>query len=183
MEINSKKRNRRAGQAALETVLIILPLFAVLMAILDFSVAIFVMDTFEYAARMGVRSAVLQSVGSTGHQDDMIRQAVRDNSLGFLSDKTKVPDSQLPINYYKLDTTTNTWVSAGAGANSNAGGNLIKVGVSAFSWAWMLSGSWGCADALKRSGPNACASYSGLSINAASADVLQSCPLAGCPTR
>jgi Flp pilus assembly protein TadG len=183
MEINSKKRSRRAGQAALETVLVILPLFAVLMAVLDFSVAIFVMDTFEYAARMGVRSAVLQSAGSTGHQDDMIRQAVRDNSLGFLSNKTNVPDSQLPINYYKLDTTTNTWVSAGSGTNSNASGNLIKVGVSAFSWAWMLSGSWGCADALKRSGPNACAHYSGLSINAASADVMQSCPLAGCPTR
>jgi Flp pilus assembly protein TadG len=183
MAMNSKKRSRTSGQAVLETVLVILPLFAVLLSILDFSVAIFVMDTFEYAARMGVRSAVLQSTGSTGHQDDMIRQAVRDNSLGFLSNKTIVPDSQLPINYYKLDTTTNTWVSAGSGANSNASGNLIKVGVSAFSWAWMLSGSWGCADALKRSGPNACASYSGLSINAASADVMQSCPLAGCPAR
>src|SRR6202049_4192973 len=151
MATNSRKRSRTSGQARIETVLAILPLFAVLMAVLDFSVAIFVMDTFEYAARMGVRSAVLQSAGTTGHQDDMIRQAIRDNSLGFLGDKTKVPDSQLPINYYRLDTTTNTWVSAGAGVNSNAGGNLIKVGVSAFSWLWMVSGNWGCADALKRS--------------------------------
>jgi Flp pilus assembly protein TadG len=181
--MNSNKRSRRSGQAALETVLVILPLFAVLMAILDFSVAIFVMDTFEYAVRMGVRTAVVQNAGTTGHQDDAIRQAVRDNSLGFLADKTKTPDSQLPINYYKLDTTTNTWVSAGAGANSNAGGNLIKVGVSGFSWLWMVSGAWGCADALHRTGANACASYSGLNINAASADVMQSCPLAGCPAR
>jgi Flp pilus assembly protein TadG len=183
MALNSKKRSRTSGQAGIETVLAILPLFAVLMGILDFSVAIFVMDTFEYAARMGVRTAVLQTAGSTGHQDDAIRQAVRDNSLGFLSSKTTVPDSQLFINYYKLDTTSNTWVSAGSGANSNAGGNLVKVGISGFSWLWMVSGNWGCADALKRTGPNACASYSGLAINAASADVLQSCPLAGCPTR
>jgi Flp pilus assembly protein TadG len=178
MAMNSRKRSR-SGQAALETVLVILPLFAVLMSILDFSVAIFVMDTFEYAARMGVRSAVLQNAGATGHQDDLIRKAVRDNSLGFLSNTSTVPDSMLPINYYKLDTATNTWVSAGTGVNSNAGGNLVKVGVQAFSWLWMLSGSWGCADALK----NGCSSYSGLSINAASADVMQSCPLAGCPAR
>jgi Flp pilus assembly protein TadG len=179
MAINSKKRSRRSGQAALETVLVIIPLFAVLMAILDFSVAIFVMDTFEYAVRMGVRAAVTQNPGTTGHQDDFIRKVVRDNSLGFLSNTSTVPDSKIPINYYKLDTTTNTWVSAGAGANSNAGGNLIKVGVQAFSWAWMLSGNWGCADGVK----NGCASYTGLSINAGSADVMQSCPLAGCPVR
>ena len=148
MQTNSEKRTRQKGQAALETVLVILPLFAVLMSILDFSVAIFVMNTFEYAVRMGVRSAVIQNVGSTGHQDDFIRQKVRDNSLGFLSNTSTVPDSMIPINYYKLDTTTNTWVSAGSGTDSNAGGNLVKVGVSAFSWAWMLPGTWGCADAL-----------------------------------
>ena len=180
MAMNSKKRSRRSGQAAIETVLVILPLFAVLMAILDFSVAIFVMDTFEYAARMGVRAAVLQNAGPTNHQDDYIRKVVRDNSMGFLSNTSTVPDSMIPINYYSLDTKNNIWVSAGTGANSNAGGNLIKVGVSAFSWAWMLSGSWGCASALK---DGSCTSYSGLSINAASADVMQSCPLAGCPAR
>jgi Flp pilus assembly protein TadG len=101
MAINLKKRSRRSGQAALETVLVIIPLFAVLMAILDFSVAIFVMDTFEYAVRMGVRAAVTQNPGTTGHQDDFIRKVVRDNSLGFLSNTSTVPDSMIPINYYK----------------------------------------------------------------------------------
>src|SRR3977135_2209779 len=100
MVIIPKRRHRQKGQAAIETVLVIVPLFMVLLGILDFSVAIFVMDTMEYAARQGVRFAVLQQAGSTGHQDDAIRLAVRNSSLGFLSNTTTIPDSQLTINYY-----------------------------------------------------------------------------------
>src|SRR5436305_13082803 len=99
----SRKRRRQKGQAAIESVLVIVPLFMVLLGILDFSVAIFVMDTMEYAARQGVRFAVLQQAGPTGHQDDAIRQTVRNNSPGFLSNTTDVPDSQLTIKYYALD--------------------------------------------------------------------------------
>ena len=153
----------------METVLVIVPLFMVLLGILDFSVAIFVMDTMEYAARQGVRFAVLQQAGGTGHQDDAIRKAVRDNSLGFLSNTTTVPDSQLTINYYSLDTTSNTWVAA-TGTGSNAGGNLIKVGVSGFSWAWMIP-NWRPGTGGK------------LNISAAAADIMQGCPGGVCPTR
>jgi Flp pilus assembly protein TadG len=169
MDIISKKRRRQKGQAAIETVLVIVPLFMVLLGILDFSVAIFVMDTMEYAARQGVRFAVLQQAGSTGHQDDAIRMAVRNNSLGFLSNTTAVPDSQLTINYYSLDSASDTWVSS-TGAGSNAGGNLVKVGVSGFSWAWMIP-SW-------RPGVNG-----KLSISAAAADIMQTCPGFVCPAR
>jgi Flp pilus assembly protein TadG len=176
MEILSKKRRRQKGQAALETVLVIIPLFAVLLGILDFSVAIFVMDTMEYAARQGVRTAVLQQAGPTGHQDDMIRTAVKNNSLGFL---TSSQDALIHIDYYALNAATNNWVSAGAGAGSNSGGNLVKVSVQGLSWLWMVSGNWGCADGVK----NGCASYSGLSIKAASADIMQGCPGGVCPAR
>ena len=169
MDITSKKRRRQKGQAAIETVLVIIPLFMVLLGILDFSVAIFVMDTMEYAARQGVRFAVLQQAGGTGHQDDAIRMAVRNNSLGFLSNTSTVPDSQLTINYYSLDPVSNTWVSA-TGADSNSGGNLIKVGVSGFSWAWMIP-NW-------RPGVNG-----KLSISAAAADIMQGCPGGVCPGR
>ena len=153
----------------METVLVIVPLFVVLLGILDFSVAIFVMDTMEYAARQGVRFAVLQQAGATGHQDDAIRLAVRSNSLGFLSNANIVPDAQLTINYYALAPATNTWVSA-TGGGSNAGGNLVKVGVSGFSWAWMIP-SW-------RPGVNG-----KLSITAAAADIMQGCPGGVCPPR
>jgi hypothetical protein len=177
MRVNVKRRTRQKGQAALETVLVIIPLMAVLMAILDFSVAIFVMNTFEYAVRVGVRTAIIQNAGPTGHMDDAIREAVRDNSLGFLANTSTVPDTMLPIHFYKLDSKTNTWVSADGDATPNAHGNLIKVGVSAFSWAWMAPGMWGCADGVA----HGCASYNKLSINAASADIMGACALTGCP--
>jgi|HubBroStandDraft_4_1064222.scaffolds.fasta_scaffold564848_1 Flp pilus assembly protein TadG len=169
MEIMSRKRRRQKGQAAVETVLVIVPLFMVLLGILDFSVAIFVMDTMEYAARQGVRYAVLQQAGPTGHQDDAIRQTVRNNSLGFLSNTVDVPDAQLTINYYALNPGTNTWVLT-AGGGSNAGGNLVKVGVSGFNWAWMIP-SW-------RPGANG-----KLAITAAAADIMQGCPGGVCPNR
>src|SRR5579872_4803197 len=101
------KRSRRKGQAAIETALVIVPLFFILLAIIDVSVAIFIMDTLEYAARDGVRYAIL------GNTDASVRQAVRDNSLGF---PASAPDSQITVNYYALNTSNNTWqIAAGAG--------------------------------------------------------------------
>jgi Flp pilus assembly protein TadG len=177
MEMSIKKRNRRRGQAAIETALVIVPLFMILLSIIDLSVAIFVMDTLEYAARQGVRFAITDNTSNqdgtgTGpgnpavplNQDASIRQVVRDNSLGFLA---SAPDSQINVNYYALNTTTNDWTSV-SGSGSNAGGNLVKVSITGYSWAWMVP---------YFRGQNA------LSINAASADVMQACPNGVCPTR
>jgi len=86
---------------------------------------------------------------------------VKDNSLGFLG---SADDSKISINYFALDTTSNTWQPTA----SNAGGNLVKVGVSGFSWAWMVPGWRGS---------------SALSINTASADLVEGCPSGICPTR
>jgi len=153
------KRSRRKGQAAIETALVIVPLFFILLAIIDVSVAIFIMDTLEYAARDGVRYAIL------GNTDASVRQAVRDNSLGFLA---SAPDSQITVNYYALNTSNNTWQIA-AGAGSNANGNLVKVSVKGYSWAWMVPYMWG--------------GNSALSMNVASADLSGACTNAVCPSR
>src|SRR3954447_22803105 len=98
MTQNLRKKSHERGTAAVETVLVIVPLIMVLLGIIDFSVAIFVMDTVEFAARQGVRYAI---TGNTANddatnaplkQDASIRQVVRDNSLGFLKGS---PDSQI----------------------------------------------------------------------------------------
>jgi Flp pilus assembly protein TadG len=155
----SHRRNRRRGQAAIETALVIVPLFFILLAIIDVSVAIFIMDTLEYAARDGVRYAIL------GNTDASVRQAVRDNSLGFLA---SAPDSQITVNYYALNAGNNTWqVTTGAGSNAN--GNLVKVSVKGYSWAWMVPYMWG--------------ENSVLSMNVASADISGACTNAVCPSR
>ncbi len=155
----SNKSNRRRGQAAIETALVIVPLFFVLLAIIDVSVAIFIMDTLEYAAREGVRYAVI------GNTDANVQQAVINNSLGFLS-ASNLP--QIKVNYYALNTGNNTWQVA-TGAGSNANGNLVKVSVTGFSWAWMVPHLWGGSSAL--------------SMNVASADISGACVAGVCPGR
>lgn len=176
MEKSVKKRNRRRGQAGIETVLVIIPLFMILLSIIDLSVAIFIMDTLEYAARQGVRYAITDNLATkdgtgsgpsnpavTLNQDASIRQVVRDNSLGFLN---SAPDSEITVNYYALNSS-NDWVNV-TGTNSNSGGNLVKVSVTGFSWAWMVPYFRG---------------QNSLSMNGASADIMQGCPGGVCPTR
>jgi Flp pilus assembly protein TadG len=163
MMTKDKKRNRENGNAAVETVLVIVPLLMVLLAILDFSVAIFIMNTMEYAARQGVRYAITGNTITTPTalpQCDSIRQVVRDNSLGFLN---SAPNSQITITYYALDPATNTWKVT----TTNGNGNLVKVAVQGFSWAWMAPGWIG--------------TNSTLSINAASADISSACVNGVCP--
>ena len=160
MPINQRKRNRERGNAAVETVLVIVPLFVILLGIIDFSLAIFVMDTLGFATRQGVRYAVTGQTGGSG-QDAAIRQVVKDNSLGFLKNSD---DAKITINYYALDTATDSWQPTA----SNGGGNLVKVGVSGFSWAWMVPG-WRGADSL--------------TINNASTDIVEGCPNGVCATR
>jgi Flp pilus assembly protein TadG len=134
-------------------------LFFVLLAIIDVSVAIFIMDTLEYAARAGVRYAIL------GNTDANVQQAVRDNSLGFLA---TAPASEITVNYYALNASNNTWQIA-TGAGSNATGNLVKVSVKGYSWAWMVPYLWG--------------GNSSLSMNVASADISGACIAGVCPSR
>ncbi len=173
-----RRRRSQKGQAVVETALMIVPLLMLLIAILDFSLAIFIMDTLEYAVRQGVRYAVTGQVttvpGSpptTLGQDASIRGVVRANALGLLS---SVPDANITINYYAFDTATDTWQPT-SGVNSNTGGNMVKVSVTGYSWFWMLPGanSWG----------NTRGGSTFLPINTASADIMEGCPLGVCPAR
>src|SRR4051794_38331358 len=75
------------GQAALESVLIILPLFAVLCAILDFSMALFIRNSLVSAVREGTRYAITGQTGAGGNacQDGSIKSIVQENSMGLLA--------------------------------------------------------------------------------------------------
>jgi Flp pilus assembly protein TadG len=167
MPIISRKRRRQKGQASLETALVILPLLFILLGIIDVSVAVFIMDTLEYAAREGVRYAITGQTSGALQQNGSIRKVVRDNALGFLA---SAPDSKINITYYSLVTDptspdVNTWQKVtGAGANSN--GNLVRVSVTGYNWNWMVPYLWGPPS---------------LNINAASADISSACTTAGCP--
>ena len=78
------RSQRRRGSAALEAALVFLPLIAILFALMDFSVAIFVKNVLFHAVREGVRYAVTQQTGAGG-QDAAIKAVVQTNAMGFLN--------------------------------------------------------------------------------------------------
>ena len=53
-----KRRHSRWGNALIETALTIIPLLAMLCAIIDFSMALFIRNSVELACREGVRYAI-----------------------------------------------------------------------------------------------------------------------------
>ncbi len=126
----NRKRHSR-GNATLESALVLGPLFMLLFAIIDFSVAILVKNTLQAAVREGVRYGVTgQTISGAGGQDNSIKQVVEQNSLGFL---TPTKASYISITYYNPKTLATV-----SGTNSNAAGNIIQVSVNNFSWAWMV---------------------------------------------
>jgi len=132
MSATHTNRGRRGerGNAILEGALVAGALFMILFAIIDFSVAILIKNTVQDSVREGVRYAITgQTISGAGGQDNSIRQIVEQNSLGFLNANNA---NLITINYY--NPTTLQLVS---GVNSNAAGNIVQVGVSGFSWAWM----------------------------------------------
>ncbi|SRR5579885_456752 len=122
--MRSPSLRRRAGQsgnAVVESALIILPLFAVGFAIIDFGLALFIQNTLREAVREGVRYAITQQTGPSG-QDAAIKQQVEKNSMGFLNDTDIASGaSTFTIQYYDEN------LNPVSGANSNAEGNLIVV--------------------------------------------------------
>lgn len=168
----SKKSQR--GQAMLESALIIIPLFAIFCAIIDFSMAIFIRNSLILAVREGARYAVTgqKGYGGAACQDLSIKNVVVTNAMGLLNgnDSNGVPNiNKITINYF--DPKTGADLSAAA--NSNDGGHVVRVSVAGVPYLWMLSRMWENVDAV-RSGTGQ--HYSGLTIGAASSDVMEAPP-------
>lgn len=118
---------RQKGSAILESGFVILPLLALLWALMDFSVAIFVQNVLRHAVREGVRYAVTQQTAAGG-QDAAIKAVVQTNTFGFLTDLTKIT-----IQYQ--DPTTLAVVN---GVGSNGQGNICTVAITNYGWKLMV---------------------------------------------
>lgn len=126
----ANRRNQR-GNAILESAIILGPMFMMLFAIVDFSIAILLKNTLIEAVREGVRYGVTgQTIAGAGGEDNSIKQIVQNNSLGFLNSTNT---NLITVTYYSPTTLT---VVTGTG--SNAPGNVLQVQVTGFSWAWMV---------------------------------------------
>jgi Flp pilus assembly protein TadG len=118
---------RRRGATFIELALVLLPLLALLLAILDFGFAIFLRSTFQHAVREGVRYAVTSRTEAGYGHDASIKRVVQTNALGFLAGETGA--SKIHIRYFVPGTLVET--------QSNAGGNIVEVSVEGYTWSWM----------------------------------------------
>jgi Flp pilus assembly protein TadG len=153
------RRQRQRGSAALEAAFVFLPLMAILFALMDFSVAIFVKNVLYHAVREGVRFAVTQQTGAMG-QDAAIKSVVQTNAMGFLNGGGGL--AYISVNYYDSKTG-----ALAVGARSNGAGNICVVSVTAFPWIYFAP-VWRSAAA---------------SFSATSSDAMESPPNGVLPTR
>lgn len=122
------RRRRQRGNAMLETALIFLPLFAIIFAILDFGLVIFIKSTLQHAVREGARYAVTyQLKGGMGH-DLSIKTIVQENALGFLAGSAGL--EKVKVRYYEPNTFTET--------SYNWPGNLVEISVEGYQWKWII---------------------------------------------
>jgi Flp pilus assembly protein TadG len=151
-----------------------LPFCALIFGIMDFSLAIFISNTLQGAAREGVRYGITFNTTYNGtsyaSQTLAVQAVVKSFSMGFLNDSNVA--TYVKVNYYlpnNLSTPAKTsdlpvTVNGVYIQYLNQTGNVVEVQVKNFPWNWMVP--------LGGYMPG-----TGLTMNAAAADVMQSYPV------
>jgi|HubBroStandDraft_1064217.scaffolds.fasta_scaffold01698_6 Flp pilus assembly protein TadG len=150
-----KRDDSQRGAAMLEATSIMLLMLGLLFLVVDLSLALFTKAALQDAVQAGVRFAVTDRLASgKSYMNDSIVQVVQQNSLGMLNGANGA--CKISINYYNPVTGL---------ADSGNGGDLVEVSVVGYNYRPI--------GILKSSSP--------ISITASSSDVMEECPLAGCP--
>ncbi|MCP5113579.1 MAG: pilus assembly protein [bacterium] len=123
----AQSRNRQRGNAFVEAAFVLVPLFALIFAIVDFGLAIFVRSTLQHATREGVRYAVTyRTLEGLGH-DGSIKQVVQNASMGFLAGEA----GSDKVAYRDFDPSL--FLEVG----DNSPGNLVEVSVENYTFGWI----------------------------------------------
>jgi Flp pilus assembly protein TadG len=143
------------GNAMLEGTAIALLMFGLLFLVIDVALALYTKSTLQAAVRAGARYAVTEQLGSETYLNDAITAVVQQNANGMLNGANGA--CKIAINYYNPVTGL---------PDTGTGGDVVEVSVVGYSYQPV--------GILKSSTP--------VSITASSSDVMEQCPLAGCPT-
>jgi len=128
--------------------------FGLVFLLIDLSLALFTKATMQAAAEAGVRFAVTDQLSAgKSYLNDSIVQVVQANALGMLNGAQGA--CKISINYYNAITGL---------ASTGTGGDVVEVSVSR---------AYTPIGILKSTSP--------VTISASSSDVLEACPLGGCP--
>ena len=171
---SQSRRRSQGGNAFVEMAIAFVPFFALIFGIMDFSLAIFLYNTLQNAAREGSRYAITYNTSFNGttytSQTAAIQAVVESFSVGFLTSTNGT--NYIKVNYY-LPNNLSTPATQGSlpqvvnGVNIqyvNQTGNVVEVQIQNFPWNWMvpLPGYM---------------QGKGLSMSAAASDVLQGLPV------
>lgn len=139
----------------MEATVTCLLLFGLLFLLIDVSLAFFTKSTLQEAVQAGVRFAVTEQLGSgQSYLNDSIVQVVQQNAAGLLNGSSGA--CKISVNY--LNPVTGL-------ASTGNGGDVVEVSVAGYKYTPV--------GILKSASP--------ITITASSSDVLEPCPLGGCP--
>jgi Flp pilus assembly protein TadG len=158
MKIMASRRRRetQGGSYILEATGIFLLMFGLLFLVIDLGLTLFTKSTLQSAVHAGVRFAVTEQLASgTSYLNDSIKQVVQQNAIGMLNGTNGA--CKIAINYYNSVT--------GAADSTGNGGDVVEVSVVGY--------SYNPVGILKSSSP--------ITISASSSDVMEECPIGGCP--
>lgn len=141
---------------AVEVGLTLVLLFALIFLVMDLAMLVFIKSTLQQAVREGVRVGVTaRLVGSTTYLNDSITQVVQGESLGFLNGSEGV--CRIQIRYFDPNTGT---------LSSGTQGDVLVVSVNNYNYTPL-------AALLKSADP--------LAVSVSASDILERCPIGGCP--
>lgn len=133
MSLMTKMRTKR-GNIFVELALVLMPVLALLLAIIDFALPIFLRSTFTHAVREGVRYGITFQTMPGLSQTDSIKRVVQTNAAGFLNGSSGL--SRIQVKYYSPVTFLEV-----TGPAANADGNVVEVSVTGYSWS-MIAPVW-----------------------------------------
>jgi len=154
--VASKSRQQsQKGNTLIEATAVTLLLLGLLFLVVDLGLALFTKATLQAAVQAGVRYAVTERVGSgQTYLNDSIIQVVQQNAMGMLNGNNGA--CKISINYYNPVT---------GAASNGSGGDVIKISVNNYQYTPV--------GILKSGSP--------ITLTASSSDVMEQCPLGGCP--
>jgi len=164
------RRKRQTGNTLVELALVLTPMFALLLAIVEVSLPIFKKSTFVDAVREGCRYGITYQTSYNGtsytSQTAAIQAVVIANSMGFLTNS-----NDIHVNYFLSSSPFTNVTSGGTGIIPNNDGNIIQVSITGYTHTWIDPINWFYA------GKSFSVTQGSLPIVAVSADRLETLPI------
>jgi len=126
----------RKGAEVLEFTLVLLPLLAMVLVLLDTAWANYAKSTMQYAVRMATRRGVTltaQQLDRGQCLTDVVKSTVQQNSFGILAGDSKL--HLIKVNYFKPPKadSSDPVVDVSSQPDGNMPGNIMQVSVQGYS--------------------------------------------------